>query len=95
MIANELPVIGMTKESAQSFILVDQGQRSPKEKSTSSPRLPSSNARAATDAGVFASEIQRAVIQARATHPSVLALGEAAVGRGATPRAVVLKLGNT
>ena len=94
MIANELPVEGMIEVSAQSFILVDRRQRSPQEKATSSTRLPSSNARAVIDAGVFASEIRR-VAMARPTDPSAIASGVAAVRRGASSRGVALKLGNT
>ena len=94
MITNELPVLRTNKDSDQSFILVDQGQRSPKEKLTSSPRVPFSSARIVTDAGVFTSEIAR-VLPTRTTHPSVIAPGVAAVGRGASSRAVALKLGNT
>jgi hypothetical protein len=94
VITNELPVLRRNNESAQSFILVDQGQRSPKEKLTSSPRVPSSNARVFIDAGVFASETTRATIT-RTTNPSVIAFGVAAVGRGAASRAVALQLGNT
>jgi len=90
----ELPVIGKNTVSAQSVILVDTGHLSLKKKLASSPRKPSSNARVVPDAGVFASETTR-VATTRTTNPSVIALGVAAVGRGAASRAVALKLGNT
>ena len=94
MSTKQLPVIRKKTVSAQRFILVDTGHLSLKKKLASSPRMPSSNARIVIDAGVFASETTRAT-KARATNPSVIAPGVAAVGCGAAFRAVVLKLGNT